>query len=627
MKTLFMLISLLQFVNTNAQENSKTTPSTINQVVVFSQGAQVKRISNARVEQGKSEIIFSGISPNIDKQSLRVKGKGKFTILNVICQSNYFNTQKSRQEIKVLKNKKNQLSDNRIIKTNIQNVINNENAILNKNQTIGGTNIGLKTNDLKEAVDFHKSRLTENYKLLNDINKEIYTIDTTLTTIEKQLQALNNSDVTNTNDIIVSIKSIESIAKAEFEITYYVKDAGWYADYDLRVKDVVSPIQWTFKANVFQQSGEDWKNVKMSISNGNPTDNGIAPKIKPWFLGYVSNRMDNILQEKISGLQINNNQISGTIVDESGMPLPGAGIIIKGTNTGTETDYNGNFTINGVSPNSIVEVSYIGMKKLSLTAGQMNNNKIKLYDDDKVLEEVVVTGYNSNLKIRGQSSKNFKNPEEEKNIPIETKVVYQPTSIVYEIKEPMTVLNDNKNYKTEIKTFEVPAHFQYVAVPKLDKGVYLNAKVIDWQELNLFEGEINLFFEDEFHGKSFLNLTQAKDTLEISLGKDKSIVVERKPIKNYTSKQFLSSYKKDSKAFEIFIRNNKSVPINVLIYDQFPISTNKEIEVEDLEYLEATLEEYTKIITWNLNLSPKTEKKVALKYQIKYPKYKEVNLE
>lgn len=92
--------------------------------------------------------------------------------------------------------------------------------------------------------------------------------------------------------------------------------------------------------------------------------------------------------------------------------------------------------------------------------------------------------------------------KEEKYIPLETNVNYQPTTINYEIKEPFTVLNNRKVHKTEIKTFEVKANFEYVTVPKIDPSVYLNAKVINWQDLNLFDGEINLFFEDEYQGKS-----------------------------------------------------------------------------------------------------------------------------
>jgi hypothetical protein len=210
------------------------------------------------------------------------------------------------------------------------------------------------------------------------------------------MQALNKSYITTTGDVIVTIKANEPIAKADFEINYYVKDAGWFADYDLRVKDVASPINWVFKANIFQQSGEDWKNVKMSISNRNPTENGVLPKLNPWYLNYNSN-ISYKLQDKIAGLSIVNNKVSGVVM-EGGQPLPGVSINVKGTSIGTETDFNGNFSLNVQNPNSVQEFSFIGMKRKTLTAAQVNGSQISMEYDEQRLSEVVVTGYGSKKK-------------------------------------------------------------------------------------------------------------------------------------------------------------------------------------------------------------------------------------
>jgi Domain of unknown function (DUF4139)/N-terminal domain of unknown function (DUF4140) len=614
MKNFMIIMVLIVGMFGYSQPKGRNIPSNIEEVVVYFEGAQIKRTASTRIETGVNELIFSGISPNIDKQSLRVKGKGKFTILNVIHQINHLNTQKSRQEINELEKRKNLLNDNKELENNIYKILENEKNILIKNQSIGGTNQGIKTLELKEAVDFHRIRLTDIFKQQTDISKKINAIDTTLTAIEKQMQALNKSNITTTGDVIVTIKANEPIVKADFEINYYVKDAGWFADYDLRVKDVASPINWVFKANIFQQSGEDWKNVKISISNGNPTENGVLPKLNPWYLNYNSN-LSYKFQDKITGLSIVNNKVSGVVM-EGGQPLPGVSINVKGTSIGTETDFNGNFTLNVQNPNSVLEFSFIGMKRKTLTAAQVNGSNINMEYDEQRLSEVVVTGY---------GSKRNKAKEEE-YIPLETKVNYQPTTINYEIKEPFTVLNNRKVHKTEIKTFEVKANFEYVTVPKIDPSVYLNAKVVNWQDLNLFDGEINLFFEDEYQGKSLLDLTNSKDTLNISLGKDKGLLVERKSIKDFASKQFLSNYKTESKAFEIALRNNKYLPVEVVVYDQFPISSNKEISVEKTE-TNGEIEQESQIITWRIKLEPKTEKKLSLKYQVKYPKDKYLYLE
>ena len=126
--------------------------------------------------------------------------------------------------------------------------------------------------------------------------------------------------------------------------------------------------------------------------------------------------------------------------------------------------------------------------------------------------------------------------------------------------------------------------YEYYAVPKIEPDVYLTAKVIDWQELNLQPGEANLFFEGTYLGQSFLDVLNAGDTLKLSLGKDKGVVAKRTLQKEFSSKKFLGSNKTDTRQYEITIRNNKPQPINIIIEDQFPISTQKDIEIQDKKY-------------------------------------------
>lgn len=121
-------------------------------------------------------------------------------------------------------------------------------------------------------------------------------------------------------------------------------------------------------------------------------------------------------------------------------------------------------------------------------------------------------------------------------------------------------------------------------------------------------------------GKSLLDTHNAGDTLEISLGNDKGIVVERKKQKEFTSRQSLGGNKTDYRAYEIIVRNNKQQAVNITVQDQFPVSTDKAISVENKKYDGAELEEKTQILTWKLALAPKEEKKLGFRYSVKYPK-------
>ena len=91
------------------------------------------------------------------------------------------------------------------------------------------------------------------------------------------------------------------------------------------------------------------------------------------------------------GWAVAQNTISGTVVDgENNEPIIGASVFIKGTKVGTVTDIDGHFTLNASTATPTLEISYIGMKKVTVKGGK--NIKVTMFPDAGTLEEVVVTG-------------------------------------------------------------------------------------------------------------------------------------------------------------------------------------------------------------------------------------------
>jgi len=242
------------------------------------------------------------------------------------------------------------------------------------------------------------------------------------------------------------------------------------------------------------------------------------------------------------------------------------------------------------------------------------------------LSEVVVTGYGTTRDDAGDFDDRSVRKKKDETA-VNTTTVYQPTTTIFEIENPYSVPTDGKVYTVDINNFELNALYEYYSVPKLDASAFLTAKITDWQELNLLPGEANLFFEGTFLGNSMLDVLNAGDTLNLSLGKDKGVIVKRTLMKEYSSKKFLGSNKTDSRQYEILVRNNKQQPIKIIVEDQFPVSTNKDIEIEKLSYDNAKLDDDTKKITWNLAVDSKKENKLQLGYAVKYPKDKIVQLD
>jgi uncharacterized protein (TIGR02231 family) len=199
------------------------------------------------------------------------------------------------------------------------------------------------------------------------------------------------------------------------------------------------------------------------------------------------------------------------------------------------------------------------------------------------------------------------------------------TTMEFPLDKPYTIPNDGKKYAVELQKIMLPAGFEYSSVPKLQNSAYLVAQLTGWEKYNLLSGETNLFLEGTFVGRSKINVDNTNDTLTLSFGKDNNIVVERKQIKEFSRKKFLSSNVEETFAWEISIKNNKPAKVKITVEDQFPVSSTKEIEVERIESSGAVYDENKGLLTWKLELQPAETKKMIIKYLIKYTKDWRIN--
>jgi len=206
-----------------------------------------------------------------------------------------------------------------------------------------------------------------------------------------------------------------------------------------------------------------------------------------------------------------------------------------------------------------------------------------------------------------------------------TEVSKKITSQEYSISIPVTVENNNKPSRIDIQNFAIPSNFIYYAVPKLSNYAYLVAQITDWTKYNLLNAPAYVFIENSYVGTSSINPDITNDTLEISLGVDKSIAIKREMIKKFNEKKILGNYRKEYRGYEISIKNKKNSAIQIIIEDQIPISTQEEIEIELLESSNANYDKTKGKLQWKLTLQPNEEKKLQFKFSVKYPKDKLVS--
>ena len=617
-KKLLVAIGLIFIaIAANAQETPKIDTK-IQKVVVFLNSAQITRTAMVNVVAGTSTLTFSNLSPGIDVQSIQVHANGEFTILSVKHELSFLNQQVKQKSIEDLQAQQKSIQDKIAVQNSLLDVEKEEEAMLLKNQVISGANTNLDVVKLQQALDFQTARLTEIKKKQQLVNTQIAALNIELQKYNRQIADVNKGNSTTTSNILVTVSS-KAALQSEFTLNYVVNNASWFPTYDIRAKNVNSPISITYKANVSQQSGEDWKNIKLTLSTGNPTVSGSKPSLNPYFLNFGM---------YIAGQPGSLTKVSGRLISgDDRQPLAGATIKVKGTSIGTTSDAIGNYSIQIPAGNQTLVYSFIGYATEERAANTSIIN-VTLNADNKQLAEVVTVGYGAlEGKVAGMEvTKARLNGRDyaSQTMPVAVQQIENQTNIEFNIDNPYSIPSDGKQYLVEINQVDLPATYQYYVAPKLSTDVFLTTQLTDWNKYNFLSGEANLFFEGTFIGKSLIDTRSTTDTLNLSLGVDKNIVVTRTSQKDLTEKQTLGSNKKETRNWLIDVKNRKSQPINLLVEDQVPVSQNSAIEVETQELSGGKMDKESGKVAWSLTVNPGDEKKYQLKYQVRYPKTQSV---
>jgi uncharacterized protein (TIGR02231 family) len=566
---LLTLISIVFASVSFAGNDDDITKSNITEVTVYAQGAQVKRKASYSIKAGVTKIILDGVSPHIDPNSLQVIASGSNVIMIDSKYSIFYPKPeeikleglplKVRQDIKRLEDSiKNINHEIQMIQDNIDVYTATKNILQNNGAMRGQGKVNDSIQLLKQAIDFYTVKMLEINKNLTaynrnkaDKNEEKSEMNDRLKKLRNfQNDAKLNPKPTGPSHRITVTLSSPAAAAGKMIVSYLVSEAGWSPLYDMRADVSTNNINMNYKAQVYQNSGEDWEDIALNISTNNPYQNKTMPTMHPWYLDYNNYQLKEKDQaDKYKNLEIKRNANYGAIAED--MPV--------------------------------------------------------------ALQESVFTNSNG-VAYNAKSSANF------------TTVVDHMISAEFKIDLPYSIKSNNEKHMVLIKNMDIPANYRYYTVPKLDQQAYLIAELTNLADLQLVPAPANIFFEGSYIGETYLNPSQLDDTVNFSLGKDPNIIVRRTLMKNECKEKIVGSTKERTMAYNIEVRNLKSIPIEIIVLDQIPITVNQDIEITPLDTDKARLTTKTGIMEWTLNLKPKDKKNIDFKYRVKHNKDMEIFL-
>lgn len=533
-----LIAVLLLFAIVASAQVEKPVDSKITNVTVFLAKAQVSREVKTRLEAGKTTLVLTGLTASMDVESIQATGKGSFVILGISHRQNYLNELNVPKPLKVLRDSLEYYNKQKTLAQSQREILNKEEAMLLANQRIGGNNQNITVAELKNMADFYRARLSDIVSARMKEDDKINKYNARIVKLNQQVHEQNELYSRNTGEILINV-SAAAATQADIDVNYVVHNAGWTPIYDLRAINTKSPIIIGYKANVYQGTGEEWKNVKLKLSTANPNQGGQKPELYTWYLDFYQ--------------------------PYTPRPMAATGAVRRG------------------APE----------KKMAEEA-----------EEDRALAAM---------------------PAPAESVAGYTSTIQTTLNTEFDIALPYTVASSSKATVVDIQNYQMNSIYQYAVAPKLDTEAFLLAKGLGWEEFNLLPGEANIFFEGTFVGKSFIDPNNIKDTLSVSLGRDKRIVVKREKLKDLTSRKVIGGSQRENYTWEISVRNTKAEAVKVVVEDQLPVSQNSQIEVTPGDVGGAKYDTNTGKLSWVLNLQPNETKKMTYKFEVKYPKDKQVS--
>jgi uncharacterized protein (TIGR02231 family) len=298
MNRLLLILILLTGMQLNAQKQI-VVDAPVQKATVFLTGAQLFHQANVSLPKGQSEVILQGLSTTLDVNSVQAGGKGDFTILDIQYRlfypepiPNSVVLTETDKKIKAVQDSIIELDFDLRTFYNRREVLNVQKQMMLNNTLYKGT--GSDSLDLiQKSVEYYNIKLNEIYVELLQVEKKEYQLNLTKAKMQTriyELQMYRNQQAAQQQpnnpipQIVVSVQAEEPVS-ATVEANYITYSAGWFATYDIRASDITKPVDLAYKANIWQTSGINWKEVKITCSTGNPTMGNNLPEITTWYLG------------------------------------------------------------------------------------------------------------------------------------------------------------------------------------------------------------------------------------------------------------------------------------------------------------------------------------------------------
>jgi uncharacterized protein (TIGR02231 family) len=567
MKKIMILLAASFVQSLSAQTTEKIVQSSVQKATIFQQGVLLSASEAVLVNSGMTNIVFENVSPQLQPNSLQASGKNDLIIMDVQYRLKYAEVTKTdvkSDDPKVVA-WRNQLQ---IAQDSLEDLAFWRKDIQNRNQTLNAERTVLNNNRMMRG-DFQKDSLPLFTQSVDFLRKRQMDIDDELLKLEKEsyqegrLRNKLSLRIQHLNTLIAGLGvpvNTNPTKPVSQVIVTVMAERSMLAD--VTIVYFVNAAGWT--ASYDLKASKESQNIDLKHRATVYQNTGLDWK--------------DVLLTLSTGDPSQKNVKPSLTPDYLTFQVTPTGY----AEAGKKKQYKNMPSAKPAAPRAPAEPA---------PASDLN-------DESKAMER------------------------DKDGVADFTTVTQNMMRVEYEIKLKYTIESDNKPHNVVIQSKTMPAQYSYSVVPKLDVDAFLIARVTEWEDMNLIAGSARVYFDNSYIGESYINPRNTNDTLQLNLGRDKSIVVTRNKLKDKCKDKSFSDKHLLTRVYEINIRNTKNIPIRMVVEDQLPVTKEQNIKIEYTENSDAKFNPETGKLLWDFNLKPRDSKRLIFSFEISSPKDK-----
>src|SRR5579871_2599896 len=278
-----ILPCLIAFIAIKA--SGQSSPLVTDSVTLFLSGAEIHCSEKVKLKRGQQVVTFKGLSYREAPTGINVLSDASAEIISVVVSAETIEEEQLNARVKTLLDSIEGIEDQLTSVANEIESYNAEKRTLEQNQQIKTASVGVSPDDITRYSQYFRN---QNLKISTAVaarKKTEQQLGEKLEKIKAHLKAEKDNTPTARFDLVVVVNAKQD-GEVLFRINYLVDQAHWEVSYDISAQDLSKPITLKYKADIYNQTGIDWKGVRVSLSTGDATQNTNLPALTTWVLNY-----------------------------------------------------------------------------------------------------------------------------------------------------------------------------------------------------------------------------------------------------------------------------------------------------------------------------------------------------